>query len=59
MSTFYSPKNLPIYFCKHFYTVYFKQKLGQIAPNVPAVYDGLATAIKKPVGFRHRQNVLE
>jgi hypothetical protein len=35
--------------------VYFsnnlQQTLGQIAPNVPAVYDGLAARIEKCVAF--------
>jgi hypothetical protein len=33
----------------------FSPNLGQMAHNVPAVYDVFAAAIKKPVGFQQPQ----
>jgi hypothetical protein len=44
-------------FVNTFYS--FLKKPNFMSHNVPAVYDVLVAAIKKPVGFRRRQNVLE
>jgi hypothetical protein len=41
-------------------SIFFKQFLGQIAPNVPAVYDVFLRPIKKLRGsFRAQKNVPE
>jgi hypothetical protein len=45
--------NLIVYI--HYFSIFVKQICKIIAPNVPAVYDVFAAAIKETVGFQQPQ----
>jgi hypothetical protein len=51
--------NNNLYFVNHFYSYIFKYSLGQMAHNVPAVYDVLAARISKCVAFAGRTKCAE